>query len=232
MRINLNPAVQIALVTLAVSPVPPIFPKKAMKDGGGENYTIGLLVAVSILSIAVIPLTMAILNRVGTVPVPMSAATVASLVFTTILAPLLAGIVIRALVPVAETWADQIGRLANILLVLAVIPVLLMSAKSMLSLVGDGTLVSFIVFAVVGFVIGHLLGGPKPENRRVLGLATATRHPGMAVAIAHLNFPQQKLATPAIALYLIISAIVAALASGKQKPADQAPTQMTRRMAA
>jgi hypothetical protein len=64
------------------------------------------------------------------------------------------------------------------------------------------------------------------------GLATATRHPGMAVAIAHLNFPQQKLATPAIALYLIISAIVAALASRKQTTADQASTQMTRRMAA
>jgi DMSO/TMAO reductase YedYZ heme-binding membrane subunit len=54
----------------------------------------------------------------------------------------------------------------------------------------------------------------------------------MAVAIAHLNFPQHKLATPAIALYLIISAIVAALASRKQKTADQASTQMTRRMAA
>jgi hypothetical protein len=54
----------------------------------------------------------------------------------------------------------------------------------------------------------------------------------MAVAIAHLNFPQQKLATPAIALYLIISAIVAALASRKQETADQASTQMTRRMAA
>lgn len=203
-----------------------------MKSGGGENYTIGLLVAASILSITVIPITMAILNRVGTVPIHMSVAAVASLVFTTILAPLLAGIVIRALIPVSETWTDQMGRLANILLILAVIPVLLMSTKPMLSLVGDGTLVSFIVFAIVGFLVGHLLGGPDPENRRVLGVATATRHPGMAVAIAHLNFPQQKLAMPAIALYLIVSAIVVARASRKQQPADQAPTQMNRRIAA
>lgn len=231
MTFNLNPAVKIALVALAVSPVPPIFPKKAMKRGGEENYTIGLLVAAAILSIAVIPMTMALLDRV-TVPVHMSAATVAGLVFMTILTPLLAGIVIRAFVPIAETWADHIGRLANILLVLAVIPVVIASARAIFSLIGDGTLVSFIAFAIVGFVIGHVLGGPEPENRRVLALATATRHPGTAVAIAHLNFPQQQLATPAIALYLIISGIVAALAGRERHPADQAPTQMNQRMAA
>jgi BASS family bile acid:Na+ symporter len=107
-----------------------------------------------------------------------------------------------------------------------------MSAKAIFSLVGDGTLLSFIAFAIVGFGIGHVLGGPEPENRRVLALATATRHPGMAVAIAHLNFPQQKMTTPAIPLYLIISAIVAALASRTRRPADQAPTQMDRQVAA
>jgi hypothetical protein len=35
----------------------------------------------------------------------------------------------------------------------------------------------------------------------------------MAAAIAHFNFPDEKLALPAIALYLIVSAILSGLAS-------------------
>ena len=41
----LNPAIKIAIVTLAVSPVPPILPKKQRKAVGTGSYAIGLLVA-------------------------------------------------------------------------------------------------------------------------------------------------------------------------------------------
>ena len=46
----------------------------------------------------------------------------------------------------------------------------------------------------------------------MLALATASRHPALALAIAHANFPEQKLAAPAVLLYLIVSGIVTALA--------------------
>src|SRR5215470_11000596 len=42
---NIHPAIKIALVTLAVSPVPPILPTKQEKAGGSESYAIGLLSA-------------------------------------------------------------------------------------------------------------------------------------------------------------------------------------------
>ena len=60
--------------------------------------------------------------------------------------------------------------------------------------------------------IGYLFGGPDPEHRSVLAQATASRHPGLAVAIAHANFPEQKLVVPAVVLYLIISMVVTSLA--------------------
>jgi BASS family bile acid:Na+ symporter len=66
-----------------------------------------------------------------------------------------------------------------------------------------------VVFALVGLAAGHLLGGPDPENRIVLALSTATRHPGIAIAIAAANFPDQKAAPAAVLLYLIVSALVA-----------------------
>jgi BASS family bile acid:Na+ symporter len=60
---------------------------------------------------------------------------------------------------------------------------------------------------VVGLVVGHVLGGPDADDRAVLALATATRHPGVALAIATEIFPTQKLVAPALILYVIVGAI-------------------------
>jgi bile acid:Na+ symporter, BASS family len=211
---NLNPAVKIALVALSVSPVPPIFPNKARKAGGKDDYAIGLLVAAGILAIAVIPITMGIFDRIGSVPLSMAAGAVALLVIKTVLAPLLAGIAVREIAPsLAEKAAKPFGILASVLLLVSVLPVFFGSIRTILSLIGDGTLLAFTAFALVGCLIGHFLGGPEPENRNTLALATAARHPAIAVAIAHTNFPQQKLAVPAIVLYLIVSAVVTGVAT-------------------
>src|SRR5690242_14857716 len=55
--LRLNPAVEVALVALSMSPMPPLLPRKALHSGGAASYTVGLLVAVSVLSVALVPLT-------------------------------------------------------------------------------------------------------------------------------------------------------------------------------
>jgi len=64
------------------------------------------------------------------------------------------------------------------------------------------------VLALVALAAGHLLGGPDPEDRAVLALSSAARHPAIAIAIAHVNFPDQKLAPAAVLLYVLVSGIV------------------------
>jgi bile acid:Na+ symporter, BASS family len=209
---DLHPAVKIALVMVSVSPVPPVFPKKALKIGCKEDYAVGLLVAVSLLSIVLVPATIEIFGLVTGVPLHMPVSSVAEMVLVTILVPLLAGVGVRRLAPrFAEQAAPIIGTAASLLLVLGFLPVLPVAAKTMWSLIGNGTLLSFSVFAIVGLFIGDSLGGTDPEKRKVLALAAATRHPGIAIAIAHANFPDQKLAAPAVLLYTIVSAILAGL---------------------
>lgn len=206
---DLHPAVKIALVALAVSPVPPIFPNKAFKAGGGEDYTIGLLAATAALSVILIPLAMEICERIAGVPLTMTARSVFSLVLTTVLLPLLVGIGVRALAPkLAERVASPLAKVAIVLLVASALPVLIGMARPMLSLIGDGTILGLSAFAVVAFVVGHLLGGPEPANRTTLALATASRHPAIALAIAHTNFPEQKLAAPVVFMYLILSGVL------------------------
>jgi BASS family bile acid:Na+ symporter len=169
------------------------------------------LVATAVLSIIVIPITLEIFEWIIGVPLAMRARSVAVLVLTTVLAPLLVGIAVRKIAPtMAERAAKGIGMFAFVLLILSALPVLIGLAGTVFSLIGDGTVLSLLGFALVGLIGGHLLGGPEPDNRPVLALATASRHPAVALAIAHANFPQQTLAAAAVFLYVILSVIVSA----------------------
>jgi len=206
---DLHPAVKIALVALSVSPIPPILPKKALKAGGQENYTIGLVVGTALLSVIIVPISMKAFEAITGVQLIMRPVAVAMLVMTSVLAPMVVGVVVRALFPAAEKAARPISVLASVLLLLAVLPILSVSFKAILSLVGDGTMFALGAFAICGLMVGHLLG-PDRDDREVLALSTATRHPAVAIAIANTNFPGQKLVAPAVLLYLLISAFVSA----------------------
>ncbi len=206
---DLHPAVKIALVALAVAPIPPLLPKRAMKVGGESCYTIGLFVAASLLSIIFTPLAIEMIGRFFNTPMRIPLAAIARLVLFTVIVPLGAGMLVRRLAPTfAGRSAKPIAFAAMALLVASVIPVLFIAWPAIESLIGDGTLAAIAAFVLVGLAAGHLLGGPDPEERAVQALSTASRHPGIAMAIASANFPEQKLAPAAILLYLIVSAIV------------------------
>jgi BASS family bile acid:Na+ symporter len=206
---NLHPAVEIALVTLAVSPVPPILPKKELKAGGHASYAIGLLAAAGILAIVFVPVAVELLGRVFGRSTHISVATVAQLVLFTVLLPLTAGIAVRHF---ASSFADRIARPISLvgggLLIASALPILFTASSAIMSLIGNGTIIAIAAFVIFGLTIGHLLGGPEPEDRTVLALSTASRHPGIALAIASASFPGQKLVLGAVLLYLIVNAVV------------------------
>jgi BASS family bile acid:Na+ symporter len=202
-------SVEIALIALAVSPVPPILPKKEFKAGGRAPYVIGLLVTAAALAIVFVPGALNLLGRLFGRPLDVPLRVVASLALITVLVPLAIGMAVRRVAPaLAERMAGRVGAAAAALLVLAALPVLVGSWRAIVSLIGNGTIVAFAAFVVVGIAVGHLLGGPDPDNRSVLALATSTRHPGIAMAVAHVTFPGEKLVLPAIALYLVVAIIL------------------------
>src|SRR6185437_8256820 len=71
--------------------------------------------------------------------------------------------------------------------------------------IGNGILIAFGSFSLVGLAVGHFLGGPNPNNRTVLALATSARHPAIAMTIGNLNFPDQK---PVILVIVLLHVIV------------------------
>ncbi|MCI0387707.1 MAG: Na+-dependent transporter [Acidobacteria bacterium] len=206
---HLHPAVEIALIALAVSPVPPVLPKKATKVGGIGSYAYGLLVAAALLSIVLTPLAVNLVGKLFGRDAAISPVAIAQIILVAVLLPLAAGIAVRHLAPdIAERIAKPISLVATVMLLAAVIPILFGSWHAITSLLGNGAIVAIASFVIGGLLVGLLFGGPDENDRSVLALSTASRHPGVAMAIASANFPDQKLVFPAILLYLIINMIV------------------------
>jgi bile acid:Na+ symporter, BASS family len=204
---DFNNALEIAFIALAIAPIPPILPKKELKAGGTSSYIIGLLSVTSLVSIVLVPATVELLGRLLDRPAHVSTGTVAGIVMSSMIAPLVAGIVFRRLAPsAADRIARPLSRFANVLLVVAAVPVLIAQWPGIVSLIGDFTLVAIIAFVLVGLAVGHLLGGPDPDDRTVLALSTATRHPAVALAILH-NAPDQKEVMAAVLLVVIVGFI-------------------------
>jgi BASS family bile acid:Na+ symporter len=77
----------------------------------------------------------------------------------------------------------------------------------MKSMIGTGAVGMLALFSAVGLVVGHWLGGPDAGNRTVLAVATARRHPGIALAIASANFPDEKAVLAVLLWHLIVGSI-------------------------
>jgi BASS family bile acid:Na+ symporter len=208
---KLNPAIDTTLVALAAAPVPPALPNKQAKAGGSQDYAIGLLATAALAAIVLVPIAIAIVGQLSGRNLYVPTEKVVSTVLISVLIPLMAGVLVRHFLPVfADKAARPISRFAMILLLLAVLPILFVASKAIWGLLGNGALVCLVLFTLTGLAAGHLLGGPDPDHRTVLALATAVRHPGIALAIASINFPDQKSVAAFVVCYLIIAAAISA----------------------
>ncbi|HKR86807.1 MAG TPA: hypothetical protein VJS38_01405 [Phenylobacterium sp.] len=205
----LRHSVQVMLIALALSPVPPLLPRKLMQAGGGHDYVMALLFSASVFAIFWIPFAGGVLDRIFPADVRIPAGPVIKLVSMTVLGPTLAGVVVRRAAPgLAARLEAPLGKVAGVLLLLGLALVLAKAAPLVLAQLGDGTLLAIVAFVGLGLLVGQRIGGPSPGDRSALALATACRHPGVAMGIAHLTFPGEKGAPAALLLYLIVSAIL------------------------
>ena len=209
---KLHPAVEAALVILSVSPVPPILPNKQSKAGGNVSYAIGLLVFSAALAIVFVPAAVAVVGRLFGRALDVPTATIVKTVLTSVLLPLVLGVVVGRLAsPFAERLAGPLSKIATLLLLLVLVPVLVKAWPAFAALVGDFTLVAILVFTLVSLAVGHGLGGPDPEDRTVLALSTASRHPAVAMSVvAATALPENRApVSAAILLVVLFGALVA-----------------------
>lgn len=205
--LRLSPPVAVAILVLTVAPVPPMLPAAQLKLGGHAHYVFGLLVTSALSSIVLVPLTLEVLGRVFDRDVGVAPLVIARTVGISVLAPVLAGLLVRRWFPVfAERRAYVIALVANIALVLCFLPFIIASTPAAVSLIGNGSVLAIAAVVGAALGIGHLLGGPDPVDRTTLALACASRHPGVALAIVKANFVHLH-AGGALVLFFIVGAL-------------------------
>ena len=209
----MDPVLETTLVALSVSPVPPVLPNKAIQEEGQKSFTYGLLAAVSIISVFVIPMAFRFMDAIFQKDNSFSDDATVRTIGLTILVPILGGMVILYFMPrLAARFADPLHKLGGTLLMVGFLPVLISLLPMIFTLIGSGWALVSIVFAVVGVTVGYFFGGPANSIRKVLALATASRHPAVAIALVTSNVTasQKNLAIASVIVYVLISGIVGA----------------------
>jgi BASS family bile acid:Na+ symporter len=200
--------VEIVLMALALSPVPPLLPTREGQAGGNVAFGVGLMAFLALCSIVTIPFGLAVLERVFHRPLVIESGTIAGIALKTVLLPITVGVAARALFPeLARRVAKPVRMVATVLLLLASLAVLAGAFRAVLAIFGQGNALAIVIFTVVGLAIGHFLGGPNPDEAAVVALSTACRHPAIALTIAATNNPEQHFG-PIIVFYILVGAIV------------------------
>ncbi|VBA58482.1 hypothetical protein [Mycobacterium attenuatum] len=96
---DLRPEVAIALVTLAISPLPPLLPRRGEKAGGHVQFGLGLVIVLAVLAVPVLAVAATLVGNVFGHQYVVSPWAIGRLMLVSVLAPLIAGMTIGALWP-------------------------------------------------------------------------------------------------------------------------------------
>ena len=209
--VQLPAGVGAALLGFAVAPVLPPWAKKAAAVGGQSDYVIGLQVLSSGVALVVIPLMIWIVYRVFGVETALDPLAVELVLLATVAVPLALGMGLARLYPdAAPRLAILADRVGGVILLLAAVVLLVAQGRSILGVIGQGTLVVTVAVVAFGLLVGHLLGGPDPGNRGALASATVHRHPAIALLLASGALPEHESAVlGTVLLYMLASLLLA-----------------------
>jgi BASS family bile acid:Na+ symporter len=196
------------LIIMAVSPLAPLVPGKMFKTGADRQFVVGTYVALVLVAVLMVPLTVEVLTLAVDRDVSAPISLIAPFVATSILLPLVLGVL------VATSWprlGERAARYLTLLAYLVLLPIVALVIATSLSkfgtLLGDGTLAIIVLTVSAALAAGHWLGGASQQERMALGQAAATRHPGIAALIIHRHFDNPRVML-AVALFLVVSIIV------------------------
>jgi BASS family bile acid:Na+ symporter len=198
----------IGILAMAVAPGAPFFPQKGLKLGGRLPYLYSLLVAVAILAAVTIPVSLAILGAIFSSAKEgwIAPGQIARVVVLMLLLPLGLGMAVRRWLPgLADRLAKPLALAANVLVV-AIFLLILVHVFPAIWAVGGRAFAVMALVTAAALAGGHLLGGPEPEDRTALAIASSLRHPGLALLIARVDFPGEKVGAVVLA-YLVVAGL-------------------------
>jgi BASS family bile acid:Na+ symporter len=94
-------------------------------------------------------------------------------------------------------------RVSNLSLILLVVLLIVVNANNVLAVFGTGGILATLLFIVLGFGTGWLLGGPDRESRNVLALGTVQRNIAAGLVVGSQSFSD-----PKVVIMVVVVAII------------------------
>ncbi len=203
--LHLPPGVEVALLVLAISAGAPLLPRKLMRLGN-EEYVFSLVVVSSLLAILTVPAWLTVLEPQFTRLDTVDAGKVAVVLGKSFLLPLLLGMAARWLLrDASDRVSDALLKAVGVVFSACALT-LLVTHWQLIAAIFGLPLLALGGFTLAAICVGHLMGGPDPNDRTALAVTCATRHVGVAMVIAAAT-PGPRTVVLIVA-YMLASALV------------------------
>ena len=201
--LRLDEPLGVGLLLLGTAAGAPFLPKLTQIAKGNLAFAVALMVLLMVITVAYMPLVLPILlPGVSVNPVRIALSLV-----VTMLLPLGVALAVNAKLPAAAARAKPLfDRLSTLGLILVVVLLVVVNFNKVLSVFGTGAILAGLVFIVVGYALGWILGGPAADTRPVLGLGTAQRNIAAALVVGAQSFSD-----PSVVVMVVVVAIISLL---------------------
>jgi len=187
--LRLDQALGVGLLVLGAAAGAPFLPKLAGIAKANLAFAVGLMVLLMVLTVGYMPLVLPLLLE----GVSVDAAKIARSLVLLMLFPLGAGLAVKARYQAAAARVKPVlDRVSNLSLIVFIALIIVTNLDKVLDVFGTRGILAGILFIVLGVGIGHLLGGPGLDTRRVLALGTAQRNIAAALVVGGQNFSDPK----------------------------------------
>jgi BASS family bile acid:Na+ symporter len=194
----------LGLLLVGISAGSPYLPRFVELARG--NVALGVAVMTLLLVATLVYLPLALPRFAPGVPVEPWAVAKPVLVF--MLAPLAAGMAIRARWPlVAGRLGPPLLGVSRAAMILVLILVAALDFERVRSVVGSGALAAAGLLVLVAIGIGYVSGGASPERRRVLALGTGQRGTSAALLVS-THVAQDPDAAVMVVVVILVGALI------------------------
>jgi bile acid:Na+ symporter, BASS family len=198
--LRLDEPLAIGLLVLGCAGGAPFLPKLAELAKGNLPFAVGTMVLLIVVTIAYMPIVLPLLLE----GVSVNPGKMAQSLILLMLLPLGVGLLLKArYTRFAEKAKPGFDQTSNISLILLVLVITAANVDKVVQVFGTRGILAGLLFIVLGVGIGWLLGGPRDDTRRVLGLGTGQRNIAAALVVATQSFSD-----PQVVVMVIVVAIV------------------------
>ena len=208
---NLTDEVAAGIILMAIAPGLPLLVRKGGTAAGGSvDLAVVLAFILPLVATITVPITANLLLPAGYAAHLPLRQFLATLVLVELL-PLIAGTLIaHQAARLASALTTPLTVVLAICAVLAAIGAAPVLYKAIVTAYGSYAILASLAIVLFAFAAGYVLGGPVPEYRNTLAMATSLRNVALAALIATTSFPRTLV--PAIVIcFFVVQIVVSAL---------------------